>query len=131
MNNIPEARLGLFTGNKPISKNEVIVPYTGTASPTVTNGPYVLKVNKNHFINANRYIDTAGFANECRKENKKNNQCSGNNSRFAVNQRKKEAVIRATKTIPAQAEVFVPYGVQYWRQFDKSLLTSKAKQKTG
>jgi len=70
------------------------------------------------------------FANDCRKVNQRADQCSGNNTRFAVNQRKRQAQIRSTKPIPPCTEVFVPYGAGFWNKFDHSkLLNQPAKQK--
>ena len=127
---LPGAGLGLFTGDKPFDRNQTIVPYTGTHSPTKTDGNHVLRVNRNHYIIGNRFIDTAAFANDCRKVNQRADQCSGNNTRFVVNQRKRQAQIRSTKPIPPCTEVFVPYGAGFWNKFDHSkLLNQPAKQK--
>lgn len=80
---LPSAGLGFF---KPFNRNQIIVPYTGTHSSTETDGNYVLEVNKNHYINGNRYIDTAVFANDAEQVNKRINQSSGNNTGFTINQ---------------------------------------------
>ena len=122
---IPGAKLGLFSGDKLTKRNEIVTPYTGQASSTEMGGKYVLEVNKHHFINANRHIDTGGFANECRLTNKRENQCRGNNSKFAVNQSKRQAWIKATKIIPPNTEIFVPYGAEYWREFDKKKIKNE------
>jgi hypothetical protein len=119
---IPNAGLGLFAGNKPITRNQVVVPYTGQYSSTEANGNFVLEVNKNRFINANRYTDTGGFANECRRKDHKDHHCSGNNSKFSISPNTQEAVIKATKTIEPQTEVLIPYGALYWRRVDKTKL---------
>jgi hypothetical protein len=128
---VPSAGLGLFSGDKPIAKNQNVVPYTGQYSPTEVGGNYVLEINKKHYINGNRHIDTAAFANECRQSNKRTNQCSGNNTRFALNRKKKQAWIKTTKVIPPATEVFVPYGEAYWRSVEHKtkLSTNVVKQK--
>jgi len=126
---IPNAGLGLFAGNKPIVRNQVVIPYTGQHSSTKTNGKFVLEVNKNRFINANRYTDTGGFANECRRKDYKNHHCSGNNSKFSISPNTQEVVIKATKTIEPQTEVLIPYGALYWRRFDKTKLTQPPQAK--
>jgi hypothetical protein len=43
--------LGLFSGDKPMARNQIVVPYTGKFSPTEVQGNYVLEINKKHFIN--------------------------------------------------------------------------------
>jgi hypothetical protein len=116
--NIPGAGLGLFSGDKPIARYQTVVPYTGQFSPTEIRGDYVLEVNRKHYINGNRHIDTASFANDCRQVNKRAYQCNGNNTCFHVNQKKKQAWVKATKTIPPSTEVFVPYGEYYWKPID-------------
>jgi hypothetical protein len=115
---VSQSGLGLFTGNKPCTRNQNIVPYTGQTSSERINGDYVLEVNRRNFINANRHIDTAGFANDCRRDNQNDGLCPGNNSRFAVNQRNHTANIKAIKTIPPHTEIFVPYGDEYWGNVD-------------
>jgi RNase H-like domain found in reverse transcriptase/Integrase zinc binding domain/Chromo (CHRromatin Organisation MOdifier) domain len=119
---IQGAKLGLFSGDRQTKRNEIVTPYTGQFSATKTGGNYVLQLNKHHFINANRHIDTGGFANECRHTNRREKQCKGNNSRFTVNQPKKQVWIKTTRTIPPDTEVFVPYGADYWKKFNKQKL---------
>ena len=114
-----EAGLGLFTGNKPIKRNHIIAPYTGVESLVPISGNYVLELNRRRWINANRSIDTAGFANECRSNDKKAGLCSGNNSKFTHNTRTGAVNIVSTKPIPAKTEVFVPYGKGYWKMIGR------------
>jgi hypothetical protein len=127
---LPSAGLGLFTVDKPFNRSRITLPYTGTPSSTETDGNYILEANKKHYINENHFNDTAAFANDCRQVNKRVNQCSGNDTRFAPNQRKRQAWIRATKPIPPCTEVFVPYGAAFWSKFDHSKLSNPStKQK--
>ena len=118
--NIKEAGLGLFVGNQPILRNRIITPYTGTESKEPINGNYVLEVKKDKYINANRTIDTAGFANDCRPINKRNGSCSGNNARFAYDRKNNTVNIVSTKRVPEKSEVFVPYGSDYWRKMSRA-----------
>jgi hypothetical protein len=48
---VPGAGLGLFSGDKAMTRNQIVVPYTGKFSPTEVQGNYVLEINKKHFIN--------------------------------------------------------------------------------
>jgi hypothetical protein len=127
---LPGAKLGVFTGSKPIPRNQMILPYTGQFSAVQPNSDYALKITNNHFVNANRYTDTAGFINDCRRKNQRSHQCPGNNCQFSVNRTKKECVVRTTKTIPPNTEVFIPYGAAYWKNFDKSKLTQPQPKQT-
>lgn len=115
---VPQSGLGLLMDNQPFNRNRSIVPYTGQTSTKRIDGDYVLEVNRRHFINANRHIDTAGFANECLSDNENDGLCQGNNSRFTVNQRNHTANIKAIKTIPPHTEIFIPYGDEYWKDID-------------
>ena len=119
---LPNAGFGLFTGPKQVKRSQTVTDYSGTVTQQPINGNYVLQCNKNHFINANSTKDTGGFANECRKTNRQTGQCQGNNSKFTWNPKTKTARIIATKSIPAQTEVFIPYGADYWSKFDKTKL---------
>jgi len=65
----------VFSANNPIERNGMIAPYTGIESLVPISENYVLEVKKNRFINANRNIDTTGFANDCWACNKRNNEC--------------------------------------------------------
>jgi Chromo (CHRromatin Organisation MOdifier) domain len=107
------AGLGLFSGSKPIA---------GQYSSTEVEGNSILEVNKKHDTNGSRHIDAAPFANDCRQSNRRVSQCSGNNTRFTVNQKKNQAWIKTTKVIPPDTELFVPYSVDFWKKFDKQKL---------
>ena len=118
--NIKEAGLGLFVGHKAISRNRIIAPYTGTKSKNPINGNYVLEVTKNKFINANRSTDVAGFANDCRAANRRNGECTGTNARYTFNHKNDTVNLVSTKRILPNAEVFVPYDMDFWRKVVKS-----------
>ena len=116
--NINQAGFGLFNGRKWRPKNSVIAEYTGSKSSTPINGNFVLEVSKNKFINGNRSIDTAGYANHCRSFNQKDKQCRGNNAKFTHDRRHNKVNLTTTKSIQPNQEIFVSYGRKYWRKTD-------------
>lgn len=59
---------------KGFDKQSYIIPYTGIQSTKQINVNFVLQINKRKFINGNRNIDTAGFA---------NHECKGINCKFS------------------------------------------------
>ena len=84
---IPDAQLGLFA-TRAFRRQDTIVPYTGDISTMPIEGPYVLQVNKTHFINAKKTSTSAGrYANDCRARNKKDRQCQGNNAKLSYDYR--------------------------------------------
>ena len=113
--NVRVAGLGLFNAYKPIERNTIITPFTGIESTTPINGNYVLKVNKRKFINANRSIDIAGFANDCRPCNRKTGECQGNNAKFTFNRKTNAVNLVSTKRISPKVEIFAPYSRGYWK----------------
>lgn len=117
--NIADAGLGLFAGKKGFAKNQIVTPYTGVESKEQIAGNYVLEAAKNRFINANRNIDIAGFANDCRAVNRKNEECKNNNCKYSLNNQTKNVNILSTKKIQPFEEIYVPYGQDYWRNMPK------------
>ena len=117
--NIRTPGLGLFSAYKPIERNRIITPYTGIESSVPINGNYVLEVKKNRFINANRNIDTAGFANDCRARNKRNNECQGTNAKFSYNNKSKTVSLVSTKRILPKSEIFMSNGSDYWNKMGR------------
>jgi hypothetical protein len=112
---IPGAGLGLFT-EKPLVRGQNITRYSGrvvvNADPNYGNA-YALQIKKHPptFIDARRTNEPGlgRWANANRGR-------GGNNAQLVYNTRKREANVRATKAIPAKAEITVPYGASYWRQ---------------
>ena len=118
--NVEPAVFGLFNGRKWRPKNTVITEYTGTKTSTPINGNYVLQVTKNKFINGNRSIDTASYANDCRSINQKDKQCRGNNAKFTHDRRHNKVNLITTKSILPHQEVFVSYGRGYWKKMNET-----------
>ena len=56
---IPNSGLGLFA-TKEFKKNDNVARYTGDISAIRIEGPYVLQVNKNKFIDAKKTSSSAG-----------------------------------------------------------------------
>ena len=107
--------MGLFNAYKPIERNRIITPYTGTESTIPINGNYVLEVNKKKIINANRSTDIAGFANDFSPCNRKTGECQGNNAKFTFNRKTNAVNLVSTKRISPKVEIFAPYGRGYWK----------------
>ena len=95
--NVRVAGLGLFNAYKPIERNRIITPFTGTESTTPINGNYVSKVNKIKFLNANRSIDIAEFSNDCRPCNRRTRKWQGNNAKFTLNRKTNTVILVSTK----------------------------------
>jgi hypothetical protein len=125
---IPNAGLGLFT-TVARERGDLIAPY-GDGQIVVSHDPsyggsYVLQIKKNppSYINAQR--TNAG---EGRYSN--SNRGGRNNAQLLYNSRtrlgaERKAEVRATRSIPAGAEVTVPYGPQYWREFDRRMAAGR------
>ncbi len=113
---LPNAGLGLFSGDKKINKSQPIVEYTGTVFNEPVRGNYVLEVNKKKFINANHSTDVAGFSNDCRPANRRSGLCQVN-SRIAVSKGRPSLV--STRSINPNSEIYTKYGREYWQYFNK------------
>lgn len=121
------AAQGLYT-TKPIEEGQFIAPYTGdhiaTNRPNYAGGPYVLKVKNNPtktFIDAKKTnTGEARYVNDC----KPNDANCSINAEFVYNHRTKKAGVKATKDIPADAEVYAKYGPNYWGK-RKKYITAK------
>ncbi len=113
---IPEAGLGLFSGDRKINKNQPIVEYTGTVWNEPIRGNYVLEVNKKKFINANHSTDVAGFSNDCRDVDRRSGLCQVN-SKFAM--RKGKPSLVSTRSINPKSEIYTNYGRDYWQHYNK------------
>jgi len=116
---IKNAGLGLYNAYRPIRRHQRIIDYTGDESITPINGNYVLEVNKNKFINANRSTDIAGYMNDCRCINRRNKECSGNNAKFTYDKIGKRVYLTATRNIAPKEELYVSYGRSYWSKMPK------------
>jgi len=112
---IPGTGKGLFT-RKDIEKGTLIAEYTGeiTTWDDVKNDAgnvYIYFVNEDYVINAKNSPDAiARYANDARGLNR----VAGlhNNSRFVNIEGR--IFIKAKRHIPADAEILVDYGKDYW-----------------
>jgi uncharacterized protein len=113
---LPGAGKGLFT-KKPIPKGTRIVEYKGRVTSWKDadhrnggNG-YIYYVKRYHVIDALPYKKAlARFANDARGMNRVKGIT--NNSQYLEDGLK--VYIQSTKDIPANAEIFVGYGKEYW-----------------
>lgn len=113
---IPDAGKGLFT-SEAIKKGERIVEYKGrirtwkeVTDAGVFNG-YVFYVNRNHVIDAKTYLKAMGrYANDAKGLTRSKGII--NNAEYK--KYNKRVYIHATRNIPADAEIFVGYGKDYW-----------------
>lgn len=115
--NIPGAGKGLFT-KEFIPKGTRILEYKGriTTWKDVLNGKrfngYVYYVNRNHVIDAMLRLKSLGrYANDASGITKIKGLT--NNSIYV--QEGKKVFIEAKKNIPAQTEILVAYGKEYWQ----------------
>ena len=115
---IPGSGTGVFT-LRAIKKNAKIADYTGQL---VSNqgwndggtGDYGVQLNKREVLDARSTQTALGrYANDCRPRNRKNRHCKLN-ARFSINHHNKTVTLKATKNIPANSEIFVSYGKEYW-----------------
>ena len=113
---LPGAGKGLFT-KKPIPKGTRIVEYKGRVTSWKDadhrnggNG-YIYYVKRYHVIDALPYKKAlARYANDARGMNRVKGMT--NNSEYVEDGLK--VYITSTKNIPANAEIFVGYGKEYW-----------------
>ena len=111
---IPQAALGVSSGNKPIKKATKIIKYLGKIKP-INGGDYTLQVCQRKMIDAAKSRYVGGFINDCRASQKKR-ICSGTNAR-SVRARNAPAIwMEATKHIEPRKEIFVSYGKEYWQK---------------
>ena len=114
---LPGAKLGLFA-TKPIVRGQDTVEYSCPQIVTYDDDygdDYSLQVRRNPptFIDSRATNNEVGrFANaRLRRLNQ-----GANNAQLNYNARTKKAFIRATKPIPVNEEITVPYGAQYWQR---------------
>jgi hypothetical protein len=117
---IPNASRGLFT-TKQIRAGKKIARYSGViktqAAYNANPSGYAVAISRGRVMDAASTQSKLGrYANDCRPANKRANQCKGNNAKFSVKNEGGVTTIwlKATKNIPANTEVFIPYGAGYW-----------------
>jgi SET domain-containing protein len=128
---LPGAGMGLYT-RKPIPKGTRIVEYKGkkTAWKDVKdedgrNG-YIFYINRNHVIDARPFKSAlARYANDARGMVRVKGLL--NNSDYVVDELK--TFIESTRDIPAGAEIFVDYGMDYWKVIKENMKLWKAEEK--
>lgn len=119
---IPGSGNGLFT-KKLILKGTAIVEYKGkisgweNANHDGGNNPYIFFVNRNHVIDAlKRFSALARYAND--GLGLKRIKGVTNNCIYIT--KGKKVFIKAIKDIPANSEIFVDYGKDYWQVIRKN-----------
>lgn len=128
---IPNAGNGLFT-RKAIKKGERLVEYKGVISTWKEvkdedgkNG-YIFYVNRNHVINAKpRKSALARYANDARGLVRIKGLL--NNCEYETEGTR--AYIVAKRDIPANSEVFVDYGSEYWQVIRENIKLWKQEAK--
>lgn len=114
---IPQAQRGLFTAKKALAKNQNVVEYTGTRTNVLPqNTDYALEIKKHAYINGNRRQDIGGLVNDCRWSDKRAKLCKGVNCKFQIDRNTAKVFVKTIKKVPANEELYVSYGPQYWRQ---------------
>ena len=119
---IPQSGKGLFT-KKTIPKGTPIVEYKGKISDWENadhadgNNAYIFYVNRKHVIDASKRMSSlARYAND--GLGLKRVKGIKNNSTYITNG--KRVFLKATKDIPAGAEILVDYGPDYWKVIRKN-----------
>lgn len=128
---LPNAGKGLFT-LKPIPKGTRIVEYKGKASTwkdvehNEGNNGYIYYVSRNLVLDAaNDKTALARYANDARGLGRVKGIT--NNSEY-VNEGKR-VFIEAIKDIPANSEILVPYGPEYWQVIRHNIKIDKENEK--
>lgn len=113
---LPDAGKGLFT-SKPIRKGTRIAEYKGKMATwkEIKHQPgfnrYVFYINRDHVIDARQYKKApARYANDARGVKKIRGLT--NNAQYVRDGLK--VFIEAKKDIPANSEILVNYGKEYW-----------------
>lgn len=127
---IPGSGKGLFT-KKPIPKGTNIAEYKGKVSNWVNanhaggDNPYIFYVNRNYVIDAlNRLSSLARYANDGLGLSR----VKGITNNCTYVTKGKRVFLHSTKDIPANAEILVDYGRDYWKVIRKNM---KEKQMEG
>ncbi len=121
----PDVGMGLFAG-KSYRKGDRIIEYTGEVLDKLEYearygkeelGKYVLRATRGCYIDAKdpEKSGPARYVNDCRRCDKKEGACPGNNVRAQV-QPSKKAFLYATKAIAPGDELFWNYGNEYWKK---------------
>ena len=114
---IPNAGFGLFT-SKPFTNNQTIARFGGDIVPyeQYRENPsgYGIHINNRTILDSkSTQSGMARYANTCKTENRRDEDCVSNNSRIVVNPRNQTASLKATRRIPIGKEVFAAYGNRF------------------
>ena len=124
---------GLYT-DEFIKRGKRIVEYTGEI---ITYKEYDERVQNNHYgylfyVNKNRCIDAynhpealARYANDAKGIQQQKGLLNNSTYRIVGN----KCYIYSFKNIPANAEIFVGYGAEYWRDIKHNLRLEKKERK--
>jgi SET domain-containing protein len=122
---LPNCGLGLFT-SVDIKKGEFIVEYKGDIytwkkcikrAAEEDKAGYVFYINKNYCIDAYDFpLELARYGNDA--EGIRRKKGVKNNSEYLV--KGKRVYIVSQKKIKAHSEILVPYGKDYWDEFEES-----------
>ena len=121
--NIPKSGLGLFTDQE-IKKGEDVVEYNGIIRTWKEceklheegKGGYFFFINNRYCIDAYPTTTEMGrYANDARGHSRV--EGIRNNSEYVI--RNKKVYIVATRNLKPGMEIFVSYGVDYWKYLNK------------
>ncbi|MCB0493415.1 MAG: SET domain-containing protein [Cyclobacteriaceae bacterium] len=131
---LPGAGKGLFTKKK-IKKGTRIVEYKGeiltwkeVQKLADDRNGYVFYINSKQCIDAWNYKKALGrYANDAKGIGRVKGIKT--NSEYVVGNGKKKCYIEAIKDIPANSEIFVEYGKEYWKVVRDNLKIDKEREK--
>jgi len=116
---IPNAGMGLYA-ERDYKKGETVAKYSGKkvapGSRKYKDSQYKFQYSKDSVLVSNSTQDEVGrYANTCRKKEKKDKVCAGNNARFKAHKRNGRISVRiaASKPIKKGQEIFVSYGAGF------------------
>ncbi len=120
--NIANGGLGLFA-TKDFKKNDIVAPYSGPiiseakADQEKSSNKYLLQITKNKVIDASSPVKSGAgrYANQCKAENKRKEECKCNNAKLVKSRDYSKAQLKANKTIKNGQEIFTNYGRDYWK----------------
>ncbi|MDR3571308.1 MAG: SET domain-containing protein [Candidatus Pacebacteria bacterium] len=111
---LPGAGFGVYT-TVPRREGDKLGEYKGKRVFHPIDGPYVLQIAANEFVNANRSTDgPMRYANMARRGDQIDGRPARNNANFKVNWRLRVPIVKASKNIPAGKEILANYGRDYW-----------------
>lgn len=118
---LPDAGLGLYT-TKTRGRNEKVTEYSGKvlseeqADSENPNNLYLLQIGRNKVIDASnpKEIGLGRWINDCRTIDRRNNNCRGQNTKFAHDRRNNKVNIKTNRRIQKNEELYIPYSRSYW-----------------